>query len=233
MVEIGIILEFYSPIVGALMGSVSAFVLTRYLMMKKYNDELKKVKNIINDEFYRLHYYANESIETIMEKIKNYKEFHSHILEISYEISRGRSPLLLNLPHLRFLLWDSITSSGKMMELETDEIQLINAAHENIEYHFQSIGHTIEQFEQEISHIEEDSIEYLKICTHAFYGKLKLHFYGIVHQFNVLDKKIDWIKNDFSSETFKKINEEFADYPQGILSSLPVPNEEFEKKSPI
>ena len=119
------------------------------------------------------------------------------------------------------------------MELKTDEIQLINAAHENIEYHFTSISYTAEQFEQEMSHIEENSIEYLEFRTHAFYAALKLNFHGIAHQFDVLEKKIDWIKDDFSTKTFKKINEEFADYPQGFLSSLPFPNEEFEKKSPI
>lgn len=237
MVEVGTILGFESAIIGALVGSVSAFMFTRHLMIKKQANELKKLKQIINDEFYRIHYYANESVKIIMEAVKNYEEFHEHVLDIRHEIIRGRSPLLLDLPYLRFLLWNSITSSGKMMELKTDEIQLINAAHNNTEDCFASISYITKQFDQKMRYTEENPVQYsiekIEIYTNLFYAELKTQFHLIAHQFNVLDKKIDWIKSDFSTKTFKKINEEFADYPQEIFSTLPFPNKEFEKKSPI
>ena len=237
MVEIDIISGVYSTIIGALVGAVSAFMLTRHLMTQKQKNELKKIQNIINDEFYRIYYYANESIKIITELVENGTKFDEHILDIRHEISRGRTPLLIDLPNLRFLLWNSIVSSGRMIELETNEIQLINTAHDNAEEHFTSMSYEMKQFDQKMRYTQENPVQYsikeIKMYTHMFYTKLYAELHLVKHQFDILNKKIDWIRDEFSTDMSKKINEEFTDYPQGIFTCLPFSNDEFERKTAI
>ena len=171
-VEINITFELASAIIGGVVGAVFAFIFSYYLMIRKQKNELKKIQNIINDDFYRIYYYANESIE-IITGLTNNKEFDEYVLDIGHSITRGRTALLLNLPNLRFLLWNAIVSSGRMIELKTNEIQLINTAHDNAEENFAKMSYLMEQFDQKMRHTQENPVEYtieeIKLHTHVFH----------------------------------------------------------------
>ena len=230
MVEINITSsELISAIIGAAAGAVFALLSSYYLIKRKQKNELKKIQNMINDDFYRIYYYVNESIR-IIEGLTNGKEFYEYVLNINDNIRTGRSALLLNLPNLRFLLWNSIVSSGKMMELKTDEIQLINTAHDNAEVNFAAINYRMEQFDQKMRHTKENPVQYdieeVKIRTHMFHIELYAKLQLIEHQFDILYEEIEWIKCEFSTSASKRINEAFSDQPQGILAHLPFPDDE-------
>ena len=230
MVEINITSsELISAIIGAAAGAGFALLSSYYLIKRKQKNELKKIQNIINDDFYRIYYYVNESIR-IIEGLTNYKKFYEYVLDIDHNISRGRSALLLNLPNLRFLLWNSIVSSGKMMELKTNEIQLINTAHDNTEGNFAAMSYRMEQFDQKMCHTKENPVQYtieeIKMHTHVFHNELYAQFNLIKHQFDILYEEIEWIKYEFSTSASKKINEAFSDHPQEILVGLLFPDDE-------
>lgn len=225
-----IILGIYGAIFGAIMGALIAFLLTKHNIEKTKKNELEKLHNIINDEFYRIYFYTKESIQILTKLLENEEEFQENILNIKYEIMRGRSPILINFPNLRFLLWDAITSSGRLITLETEEIQLTNTTYENIKNTMENVGYEINQFEEVMPYTKENPVQYsdkqIKIRTHMFYGSILAHFRRIQLDFESLDEKIDWIKRKFSSSNSQKINECFDDTNYGFFSMTPWPQED-------
>ena len=132
----------------------------------------------------------------------------------------------------------SVVSSGKLILLNAEEIQLINATHDNMENNFINIYHKIQHFDNEVRYTPENLKQYshdeLKMRTHLFLGIIYAELQLIKYEYEKLKDRISWFKNEFSSTGLHNLNEELDDSPVGILSMIPFPQEpEPEKKTPI
>ena len=176
------------------------FLLTKRSIEKKDKKELEKLHDLINDEFYRIYFYVEDSIQTITKLLENVKEYEKYILDIRYEIMRGRSGIIINFPNLCFLLWDIVISSGRLITLETEEIQLINSAHDDIKHTLEDIGDKFNHFDTIIPHTKENTKQYsfdeIKMHIHFFYSEIIAHLRRIKIEYESLDKKINWIKKN-------------------------------------
>ena len=180
------------------LGALVAFFLTRYSLKDEERKKLERTQQIINDEFYRIYYYATDEKEFFEKQFNNKKAFKEHVDDALYEINRARNPIIFPFVNFRFLLWNAIISSGSLINLESDEIQLINTAHENITQIFKNLEHSFEKFYEKHQRGPENpempTEESFEIDLHLFLGKLYVEMEKIQLEFEKLVRNISWVK---------------------------------------
>ncbi len=239
MADITIFSSLYGAGFGAIAGSLLAFSFARYSLKSEQRKKLEKIHEILSDEFYRIYVYSNDAKEFITKTLETEKEFDEHFDWVEYEIIRGRSPVIFNLPNFRFLLWDAITSSGSLINLESDEIQLTNSAHNDMILYFKRIEKSIEDFHDKFSmldkklELKKKPEKMTKEELQMFLWKIYVDLVSIENIFDKLTTNISWIKKEYSNE---KLSDEEQLYDMHHPSFIPVPfpkPEEPIRKTPI
>ncbi len=219
-----IIIGFYGASFGAVIGSLVAFLLTRYNLSTKERKELKKLQNILSDDFFRNYKYALDTKEFLIKIMDNKKQFQDHCDDTLHEISRGRNPVIFSLPNFRFLLWDAIITSNFLIKLESEEIQWINSSHADMQKYFEYLYKQITQFEEKFYLSENNpiTVEYDKVISSIIALLLEMHsiLLMIENSFEELHKNIPWIKKEFSTYSTNELNEGFYDIPTDQISVL-------------
>lgn len=232
-----VLFGFYGASFGAVVGALIAFFLARYSLKNEERKKLVRTQQIINDEFYRIYYYASNEKEFFEKQFKDKKAFKEHVDNALYEISRARSPIVFQFVNFRFLLWDAIISSGSLINLESDEIQLTNSAHENISHIFENIDIHFDDFTKKYQRGPENpempSEESFEIYLHMFLGQLYVELEKIQQEFEKLHKNISWINKKFSSK-YSDVDGDLYDIHYPTLHVIPFPqDDEPERKTPI
>lgn len=238
MTEHEIFFGFYGAAFGAVIGALVAFLLTRYSLQNEQRKKLIRIHEIINDEFYRIYHYAAKEHELFQKEFfTDIKKFEEHVDNALYEISRARSPITFSFVNFRFLLWDAILSSGSLIELESDEIQLINSAHDNMQNLFENIGYDFDNFDKKYQrgpdNPEMPSKEIFEINFHTFLGRIYVELEKIQLEFDRINKNIGWIRKEFSNK-YADHEGELYDIDFSTLHMIPFPQEEEPvRKTPI
>lgn len=221
-----IIFSLYGAVFGAIVGALAAFLLTRHSLNKQERENLKKLQNILSDDFYRNYKYAQDTKAFLTSVLNDEKEFFEHAAQSHYEIERARSPIVIRVPNFRFLLWDAVISSGLIIKLQSHEIVIINATHDNLINKFNEINQNFQQFSEENSLDLENpvtpDIENLKDVIFRFYGGVYARLEQIEQYFEYLFENVSWIQKEFSPVDEKEFSEKFYDIEHSSIHSIPI-----------
>jgi len=231
---------FYGAIFGAIIGALLAFFFTRYSLQKEQRKKIEKIHNILSDEFYRIYRYADDAKEYLTSQLESEKEFDEHFGWTEHEVIRARSPVIFGLPNFRFLLWDAIISSGSLINLESNEIQLINSAHDDMVIFFKRLEKTVDDFDEKFRILDEKMVLKKKINKikkedlRMFLMFVYADLVQIQQIFEKLEKNISWIKKEFYIENPSTPENDFYDMYQPTFISIPVPKPtDSIKKTPV
>lgn len=205
---------------------------------KKYK-ERERIRKILNDDFYRIYVTSKDLQNFILTTLKNEKnEFNDLTDKVIYEAQRGHELTFMLDFRQSFLLWNSIVTSGSLVELEPEEIQLINASHDYIELVIISNIKEYENCNEQISHaFDKDvsrTIDYVRINLESFLKISYINLNEIIKRFDYLCDNISWMKPQYSTGKLVEINPSYEPQEEGTLWWLPSPSfGNDDKKTPV
>lgn len=225
--------------IGAIIGATTTFGFLYKWEVDKKKNELKKIRQIINDDFFRICSTSKNLQNFILSILKNEEDkFEKLTDQVIYDAQRGR--YLTSMLDFRqsFLLWNSIVTSGSLVKLQPEEIQLINASHDFIE---SVIDANVREFENCNKRIERafdkdvpNTILFIKINLESFLKISYINLNEITKRFDYLCENISWMKSEFSTAKLSELNPTYEPKEEGVLWWLPSPNiEKNDKKTPV
>ena len=228
--------ELLLILVGALMASASSFSLFYIWERKKMVRKIKNTQQIINDEFYMMRTYATDCNEFILELKRNRKGAMSEMVEgVLYDIPRGHEPaqsLIFNQP---FMFWNSIASSGSLINLRSRDIVLINDFYKHVESVFVFNKEDYALLKSRLKNAVSDGDETLvRIYCDTHVSQVYVRFYELVEHFERLCESLDWMKSQYSDAELGKTISAHSKQGGDRLFMFPLPEDEDpERKTPI
>lgn len=229
--------ELLLILVGALFASLSSFALFYLWENMKTRQKIKNTQKIINDEFYMMRSYAQSCNDTILELMKNQEGSMSQLIEnIFYDIPRGHEPTINLVFQQPFMFWNSIASSGSLINLPSRDIVLVNDFYKRVEFIFKF---NKEDYESLKSHLKDAVLSgnetVVKMRCHMYMGQVYPRFWRLIDHFDRLCKSMDWMKAQYSSPDLEKLIAEYSGSGGDLLIQFPIPEDDevFERKTPI
>ena len=221
---------------GALLASVSSFVLFYLWETTKTSQKIRNIRKIINDEFYMMRSYAQSCNDELMKLGKNQEGSMSELIEdVFYEIPRGREPTTHLIFQQPFMFWNSIASSGSLINLPSRDIVLVNDFYKRVEFTFKF---NTEDYELLKSRLKDAALsgneDMVKIGCHYYMGQVYLRFSQLIEHFDRLCRSLDWMEARYSSPDLEKTIATYSEPGDSLLIMFPLPEDEgFERKTPI
>ena len=185
---------------GALMGSTLSFVFFYRWEKKKTSAKITNTQKIINDEFYLIHLYAKKCRGQLDRFKKNQNGSFDEMIEKAFrDVSRGR-PLVQNLRFYRsFLFWNSIISSGSLINLPSSDIVLVNSFHTYVEniFSFLKEGHAALKVHLREAALRDDRQSAKEYCV-KYMARVDGQFWKLTIEFDRLCESLTWMKPDYS-----------------------------------
>lgn len=220
---------------GALIASVSSFVFFYLWERKKTTQTIKNTQKIINDEFYMMRSYAVRCTDFITQLKQNRQSMSELAESIFYDIPRGHEPaqnLIFSQP---FMFWNSIASSGSLINLPSRDIVLVNDFYKHVESLF---GFNKEDYVLLKSRLKDAVLSGNEDLVRAYCDlhilMVAIRFFRLTKHFDQLCEYLDWLKPRYSSID---LDTTMTEYPQRDCDPdvpFTVPDyDDFDRKTPV
>lgn len=223
-------------LVGALLASVSSFALFYLWENMKTAQKIKNTQKIINDEFYMMRSYAQSCNDIILELMKNQDSMSQLIEDVFYDIPREHEPATNLVFQQPFMFWNSITSSGSLINLPSRNIVLVNDFYKRVEFIFKFNREDYESLKRYLKDAVLSGNETaVKSHCHIYMAQVYARFWRLIEHFDRLCKSISWMNARYSSPDLKKFIDEYSGSGGDLLIQFPIPEDDeiFERKTPI
>ena len=187
--------------IGAIFGGVVGFSTSIFWERKKEQKELKKLKQLLQDDFKRLYDIMYEGITLVEPHLESEKKMESFVDELILKKLDVKMAVGFNIP-LEFNFWKVIEDSGLLIKLSLDEIKHVKNTYqfinENTDLLEHSYGKWLDVLGSKIPCLDKLNDNDKKEIIHA----TNRYFFDIIEYCqNMMDilyqesEKFDWIKN--------------------------------------
>ncbi|MBA4718103.1 MAG: hypothetical protein HRO68_02980 [Nitrosopumilus sp.] len=146
-------------IIGAILAAITGSVFAYLSEIMKDRRTKTKIKELLNEDFFDIYSGYKEEITKLEKCTKNIeddaKKLVNHEIRVGdYFFNAGQ--------YFQFEIWNAILTSGSLIKLSTDEIKIIGALHNDINWN-----------NKELSYWQDTTIEQIEKITAAYFESLK------------------------------------------------------------
>ena len=196
-------MEFLENVVYTVLGggiaAISGLVVQRWHARWERKNSIKKIRDLLKPEFVELYQILIDERRTV-KKAKRHSEddygsLNEHEMEASQYLDRVGGVRLLS------LAWDAIISSGNLIKLDNDEIEIIQAVQQSVRHYNKSMDQLQKEMEIRMKkEFDESPIINVLNLPHVTILEEYLDNYGhavneAINGFKELDN-LPWFDND-------------------------------------
>ena len=196
-------MEFLENVVYTVLGggiaAISGLVVQRWHARWERKNNIKKIRDLLKPEFVELYQILIDERRTV-KKAKRHSEddygsLNEHEMEASQYLDRVGGVRLLS------LAWDAIISSGNLIKLDNDEIEIIQAVQQSVRHYNKSMDQLQKEMEIRMKkEFDESPIINVLNLPHVTILEEYLDNYGhavneAINRFKELDN-LPWFDND-------------------------------------
>ena len=117
-------------VLGGILAAISGLVVQRWHTRSEHNKDIKKIQSILKSEF-------EDFYQILIDEKQSIKRVKLNVVEDFDSLSKHKMTLqeyfaIVGARRLRPLVWEAVTSSGNLIKLDNEEIEIIQSAHQSI-----------------------------------------------------------------------------------------------------
>ena len=112
------------------MAAISGLVVQWWHTRSEHNKGVKKIRSILKSEFEDFYQILIDEKQSVKKKKPNVKDDFDSLSK--HKMTLQEYFTIVGAGRLRPLVWEAVTSSGNLIKLDNEEIEIIQSAHQSI-----------------------------------------------------------------------------------------------------
>ncbi len=191
--------------IGAVLGAGFGFFISIFWERKKDQREIKKIKQLLQDDFKRLYDLVDKRLARVEPCLESEKNIQSFVKELVSKKMDKKIVAKFYIP-LEFNFWKAIEDSGSLIKLSLDEIKSVKNIHQAIDAYNDKLHNSYDTWKNVLrdksQHLsasddnDDDAVQKEIIsATHTYFSDLSRHCKFMTDILNEGLEKFDWIKH--------------------------------------